>query len=153
MWDSAEILAVDDVPTNLDLIIDTLSPMVHRVAAVNSGERALKRLQTHIPDLILLDVQMPGLDGFETCQRIKHNPATAHIPIIFITARTDADSISKGFELGAVDYISKPFQTAELIARVKNHVQLHQLRSCTKISELSSAGLNENFNPQMFSNM
>ncbi|MEO0987165.1 MAG: response regulator [Cyanobacteria bacterium J06639_14] len=127
MWDSAEILAIDDVPTNLDLIIDILSPFVHRVATVTSGERALKRLETQIPDLILLDIQMPGLDGFETCQKIKLNPQTANIPIIFVTARNDVNSIAEGFEMGAIDYISKPFHAAELIARVKTHLHLKYL--------------------------
>ncbi|MGK7928320.1 MAG: sensor histidine kinase [Spirulina sp.] len=127
MHDKAEILAVDDTPANLRVIADTLSPAGYIVAAVTSGERALKRLHTYIPDLILLDIQMPGMDGFETCRQIKENPYTASIPIIFVTALSDDDSISKGFALGAVDYITKPFREAEILARVKTHLQLRNL--------------------------
>jgi len=122
-----EILAIDDTPANLRVVADTLSPEGYIVAAVTSGERALKRLQTYIPDLILLDIQMPGIDGFETCRRIKNNPNTASIPIIFLTALSDDESITKGFDLGAVDYITKPFREAEMLARVKTHVQLGNL--------------------------
>ncbi len=127
MHDKAEILAVDDTPANLRVIADTLSPAGYIVAAVTSGERALKRLQTYIPDLILLDIQMPGMNGFETCRQIKENPNTASIPIIFVTALSDDESIGKGFALGAVDYITKPFREAEILARVKTHLQLRNL--------------------------
>lgn len=120
----AEILVVDDMPANLKVLSEILSAAQYQVAAVASGKRALKRLQNGLPDLILLDIKMPELDGFETCRQIKHNPDTAHIPIIFITAFTDAESIAKGFSLGAVDYIGKPFQAVELLARVKTHLKL-----------------------------
>lgn len=124
MESSAEIMVVDDTPANLEVISETLSSAGYRVAAAISGERALKRLQTHPPALILLDIQMPVMDGFEVCRQIKANAATVNIPIIFITARSDTQSILRGFEIGAVDYISKPFQEAELLARVKTHLQL-----------------------------
>lgn len=127
MKNSTEIMVVDDTPANLEVISDTLSSAGYRVAAAISGERALKRLQTHPPSLILLDIQMPGMDGFEICRQIKANPATINIPIIFITARSDTDSILKGFEVGAVDYISKPFQEAELLVRVNTHLQLRHV--------------------------
>lgn len=127
MENSTEILVVDDTPANLEVISDTLSSAGYHVAAVISGERALKRLRTHPPDLILLDIQMPVMDGFETCRQIKANPTTIDIPIIFITARTDTKSILQGFEMGAVDYISKPFQEAELLARVNTHLQLRHI--------------------------
>lgn len=127
MENSAEIMVVDDTPANLEVISDTLSSAGYRVAAAISGERALKRLQTHPPSLILLDIQMPGMDGFEACRQIKANPETANIPIIFITARSDTESILEGFEVGAVDYISKPFQEAELLARVNTHLQLRHV--------------------------
>ncbi|MEM9002695.1 MAG: response regulator [Cyanobacteria bacterium P01_F01_bin.86] len=127
MGDGFEILAVDDRPANLEILTDTLSVAGYSVAAVTSGERALKRLQAYMPDLILLDIQMPGIDGFTTCQKIKENPDTASIPIIFITALSDSESIAKGFSLGAVDYISKPFQEPELLARVKTHLNLQSL--------------------------
>ncbi|MBD2552282.1 response regulator [Limnothrix sp. FACHB-708] len=127
MSDSIKILVVDDTPANLEVVTETLSLAGYATSTAISGERALKRLQTYIPDLILLDVQMPGMDGFETCQQLKANPVTAHIPVIFMTALTDIDSKVKGFSLGAVDYITKPFQEAELLARVNTHLQLSSL--------------------------
>ncbi|MEM8640647.1 MAG: response regulator [Cyanobacteria bacterium P01_G01_bin.54] len=126
MSDWAEILVVDDTPSNLEIAIETLSAVGYEVAAVTSGERALKQLNFYHPNLILLDVQMPGIDGFETCRRIKETPLAATIPIIFMTALSDVDSKVKGFDLGAVDYITKPFQEKELLARVKTHLRLRQ---------------------------
>ena len=127
MGDDATVLVVDDTPANLALITETLSSVGYTVLTSLSGDRTLKRLQAYIPDLILLDVRMPGMDGFETCRQIKANPDTQSIPIIFITALSDTESIVKGFSLGAVDYISKPFQEPELLARVKTHLQLQSL--------------------------
>jgi len=124
---NAKIFVVDDTPANLEVVTATLSLAGYATSTAISGERALKRLQTYIPDLILLDVQMPGMDGFETCQQLKANPATAHIPIIFMTALADIDSKIKGFALGAVDYITKPFQEEELLVRVNTHLQLSSL--------------------------
>lgn len=122
-----EILVVDDTLANLDVITETLSSTHYNVSAVTSGKRALKQLQQETPSLILLDIQMPEMDGFETCRCIKANPNTANIPIIFITALSDTESIVKGFALGAVDYITKPFREAELLARVHTHLSLHLL--------------------------
>ena len=121
------ILVVDDTPANLEVVCETLSDAGYEVATAINGDRALKRVQAYPPDLILLDVQMPGIDGFETCKRLKADPKTASIPIIFMTALSDADSKVKGFVLGAVDYITKPFQEQEVLARVKTHLQLRQL--------------------------
>lgn len=118
------ILVVDDTTANLEVLGETLIEAGYQVATAIDGDRALKRVQTHPPDLILLDVQMPGINGFETCQALKSNPATASIPVIFMTALADTDSIVKGFTLGAVDYITKPFQEEELLARVHTHLQL-----------------------------
>ena len=118
------ILIVDDTPTNLDVISEALSDAGYTVAIATSGERALKQLERRSPDLILLDVMMPGIDGFETCVRLKANPKTCDIPVIFMTALSDAESKIKGFEVGAVDYITKPFQEREVLARVKTHLQL-----------------------------
>ncbi len=123
----AKILVVDDTPANLEVICETLGDAGYEVITAIDGDRALKRIQTNPPDLILLDVQMPGIDGFETCQRLKANPATAHIPVIFMTALSDTDSKVKGFDLGAVDYLTKPFQEKEMLARVKTQLQLWQL--------------------------
>jgi signal transduction histidine kinase len=121
------ILIVDDTPTNLDVISEALSDAGFDVAIATSGERALQQVERRLPDLILLDIMMPGIDGFETCQRLKANPATHDVPIIFMTALSDTDSKVRALELGAVDYISKPFQEKEVLARVKTHLQLRRL--------------------------
>ena len=126
MLHDAKVLVVDDTPANLKVVTETLDAEGYEVSTALSGDRCLKRLQNFTPDLILLDVQMPGIDGFETCQQIKANPELSHIPIIFLTALSDATSTVRGFDVGAVDYISKPFQKAELLARVKTHLQLQQ---------------------------
>src|SRR4028119_209791 len=127
MYSPGLILVVDDTPANLEVVCETLSDAGYEVATAIDGDRALKRVQAYPPALILLDVQMPGIDGFETCKRLKADPKTASIPIIFMTALSDADSKVKGFHLGAVDYITKPFQEQEVLARVKTHLQLRQL--------------------------
>ena len=132
MSDSAKILVVDDTPTNLEVIVETLSAAGYTVWAVTNGKRALKQLITNIPDLILLDIQMPGMDGFVTCEKIKANPETAAIPIIFLTAFSETENIVKGFSLGAVDYISKPFQAAELLARIHTHLKIQRLTQSLK---------------------
>ncbi|MEO1593222.1 MAG: response regulator, partial [Cyanobacteria bacterium J06632_22] len=121
------ILIVDDVPANLDVLSETLTTAGYDVAIATSGDRALKRLARITPDLILLDIKMPGMSGFEVCQQIKADALRAAIPIIFITALTDTDSKTRGFELGAVDYVTKPFQAQEVLARIKTHLQLSQL--------------------------
>ncbi|TYQ31890.1 response regulator [Pseudanabaena sp. UWO310] len=121
------ILIVDDTPTNLDVISEALSDVGYDVAIATSGERALHQVERNLPDLILLDVMMPEIDGFETCRRLKSNPKTTNIPIIFMTALSDMSNKIKGFELGAVDYITKPFQEQEVLARVRTHLQLSLL--------------------------
>lgn len=121
------ILIVDDIPTNLDVLSETLSAHGYDVAIAISGERALKQIGRRAPDLILLDIVMPEMDGFEVCQQLKTNPHTRRIPIIFMTALTDIDSKIRGFELGGVDYITKPFQEQEVLARIKTHLQIRQL--------------------------
>ena len=121
------ILIVDDLPTNLDVISEALSNEGYKVSIATSGERALQQVDRKPPDLILLDIMMPGIDGFETCRRLKENPKTSHIPIIFMTALNDADSKVYALELGAVDYVTKPFQEQEVMARIKTHLQLHYL--------------------------
>lgn len=140
MWHDIKILVVDDTPANLEVITEILSSVGYEAATAISGDRALKRLQTYTPDLILLDVQMPGIDGFETCRQIKSHPETAAIPVIFMTALSDTDSKVKGFDLGAVDYITKPFQESELLARVKTHLQLRQWNKTleTRVAERTS---------------
>jgi two-component system NtrC family sensor kinase len=121
------VLVVDDTPTNLQVLFDLLSEQGYRVAIAKNGETALQRLQSYLPDLILLDVMMPGIDGFETCRRLKTEPLSRDIPIIFMTALSDSVDKVKGLNLGAVDYITKPIQHEEVLARIRVHLQLHQL--------------------------
>ncbi|NJL91653.1 MAG: hybrid sensor histidine kinase/response regulator [Coleofasciculaceae cyanobacterium SM2_1_6] len=121
------ILIVDDNPTNLDVISEALKDAGYKVAIATSGERAIQQAERRPPDLILLDVMMPGINGFETCKHLKSNTKTCDIPIIFMTALTDTDHKVKGFDLGAVDYITKPFQEQEVLVRVRNHLQLSLL--------------------------
>ena len=127
MLSDSKILIVDDTPANLEVLNEILMAQGYTVSIAVSGERAIKQLNNYLPDLILLDVQMPGIDGFETCRRIKANPHWTAIPVIFITALNDAENIAKGFSLGAVDYVSKPFQESELLARVRTHLHLQQM--------------------------
>ncbi len=124
---TGRILIVDDTPANLDTISTVLSDAGYEIAVATSGERALQNLERRSPDLILLDVMMPGIDGFETCERIKANSRICNIPIIFMTSLIDINNKIKGFNCGAVDYISKPFQEQEILARVKTHIQLNRL--------------------------
>ncbi|MFZ4557006.1 MAG: sensor histidine kinase [Pseudanabaena sp.] len=120
------ILVVDDTPTNLQVLFDLLSEQGYRVAIAKNGETALQRLETFQPNLILLDVMMPGIDGFETCQRFKANPNIRDIPVIFMTALSDSLDKVKGLRLGAVDYITKPIQHEEVLARIQVHLQLRK---------------------------
>ncbi|UKO96102.1 sensor histidine kinase [Nostoc sp. UHCC 0870] len=141
------VLIVDDTPTNLEVISETLSDAGFDIAIATSGDRALKQIERCRPDLILLDVMMPGIDGFETCRRIKANDSTRHIPIIFMTALSDSDSKVKALELGAVDYIVKPFYDKEVLARVSTHLHLSHLTQnlaaqvAEKVAELEASQL------------
>ena len=117
------ILVVDDQSNNLKVIASVLGSD-YSLSIANSGVNALKILENNMPDLILLDIMMPDMDGFEVCRRIKSNERIRHIPVIFLTAKTDIDDIIKGFRCGAVDYITKPFNATEVDARVQNHLKL-----------------------------
>ncbi|QFS50871.1 response regulator [Nostoc sphaeroides] len=121
------ILIVDDTPTNLEVLSEALTDAGFEVAVATSGESAIEQIEYDPPDLILLDIMMPGIDGFETCYRLKQNPQTKDIPVIFMTALSDTVDKVKGLSLGAVDYITKPFQQAEVLARVQIHVNLRNL--------------------------
>jgi len=121
------ILIVDDNSANLGVLSDALSQEGFEVRVAKSGKMALERVKYALPDLILLDVMMPEMDGFETCRRLQANPETTHIPVIFMTALSDTANKVEGFQLGAVDYITKPFQQEEVLARVKLHLKLHVL--------------------------
>ncbi|MCP4699787.1 MAG: response regulator, partial [Gammaproteobacteria bacterium] len=119
----AKVLMVDDIPENLDVLRKILTPEGYRLSFANSGERALKVAARVMPDLILLDIMMPGIDGFETCRCLKKEKQTADIPVIFITAKTDPEDLVEGFKAGAADYISKPFRHEEIRARARTHLQ------------------------------
>ncbi|MDJ0674496.1 MAG: response regulator [Calothrix sp. MO_167.B42] len=123
------ILVVDDTPTNLQVLFDLLSQQGYRVAIAKNGEVALERLQSYQPQLILLDVMMPGIDGFATCKLLKANPTTSDIPVIFMTALSDSVDKVKGLSLGAVDYITKPIQHEEVLARIHIHLQLRNVKA------------------------
>jgi signal transduction histidine kinase len=122
------ILIVEDAPANLQALTAILRERGYQLSVATNGRQALDVLAKVRPDLILLDVLMPEVDGFETCRRIKATPDWRDIPIIFLTARTDPDDIVRGFELGAVDYVGKPFHAHELLARVGTHLAIDQLR-------------------------
>ncbi|BBD64352.1 response regulator receiver sensor signal transduction histidine kinase [Nostoc commune NIES-4072] len=122
------ILVVDDNPANLQVLSSFLDQSSFEVWAARSGERAIQRLENDdLPDLILLDVMMPGIDGFETCKQLKSNPRVQDIPVIFMTALSETADKIKGLQLGAVDYITKPFQHEEVLVRIENHLKLRNL--------------------------
>ncbi len=121
------ILVVDDTPANLTLMRNILEPQGFKVLLATSGEKALSLLNKIIPDLILLDIMMPGLDGFATIEQLKALPKAEDIPVIFVSAKTEIKDITQGFKLGAVDYITKPIQRLEVLARVQTHLKIRRL--------------------------
>ncbi len=124
---SARIMLVDDSPTNLQVLSEAIEHKGWTMLFAADGETAIEQAEYACPDLILLDVMMPGIDGFETCRRLKSNPITQAVPIIFMTALSETANKVKGLELGAVDFITKPFQGDEVLARVSLHLKLHYL--------------------------
>lgn len=126
--EKATILVVDDIPANLDILFGYLDKFGFEVLIAEDGESALKRVRYIQPDLILLDIMMPNMDGFETCRQLQHDEKTRDIPIIFITALTETEDKVKGFEVGGVDYVTKPFQQEELLARITTHLTLRKLQ-------------------------
>lgn len=124
---SGKILIIDDSIEHIRILISLLADQ-HEVYFAKSGEESLAMLNSVLPDLILLDIVMPGMDGFEVCQRIKENSKWQEIPLIFISAQDAVDDETKGLELGAIDYIAKPFNPAIVQARIKNHLQLRTAR-------------------------
>ncbi|SKB12393.1 Response regulator receiver modulated diguanylate cyclase/phosphodiesterase [Planktothrix sp. PCC 11201] len=121
------ILVVDDIPANLGILANFLNEANFEVLVAEDAESAMQKLEYVIPDLILLDVMMPKMDGFEMYERLKENPLYSQIPVIFITALSETDNIVKGLSLGAVDYITKPFRKEEVLARIKTHLELQIL--------------------------
>ncbi|MEO8005133.1 MAG: hybrid sensor histidine kinase/response regulator [Betaproteobacteria bacterium] len=125
---AATLLIVDDKPQNLRLVSDFLAEQGFELMLTRSGAQALQKIDLAMPDLVLLDVTMPKMDGFEVCRRLKSNARTAALPVIFMTALDDTAHKVEGFRLGAVDYITKPIQREELLARIQHHLQLHTLQ-------------------------
>ncbi|MGD2033770.1 MAG: hybrid sensor histidine kinase/response regulator [Bacteroidales bacterium] len=118
------ILIVDDVAMNIQLAAKFLTNEGYNLYFAQDGKAALKQVENRLFDLILLDIMMPGMDGFEVCKRMKERDGTKEIPVIFLTAKTDDEAIACGFEVGGIDYVTKPFKPVELIARVKTHLRL-----------------------------
>ena len=122
--EKALVLIVDDSPLNLKVLGSTLRGEGFSLAVAKSGLEALGFVSKKLPDLILLDIMMPEMDGYEVCKRLKSGVVSKNVPVIFLTAKTDTDSIVKGFDIGGVDYVTKPFNTAELLARVRTQIRL-----------------------------
>ncbi len=122
------LLIVDDVPNNLKMLFTYLRDRDFKIRIAQDGEDALEQIAYSKPDLVLLDVMMPKLDGFEVCRRLKANPETADIPVIFMTALTDTVDKVQGFEIGAVDYLTKPVQQEEVLARISAHLSLSKMK-------------------------
>jgi putative two-component system response regulator len=123
------ILAVDDTPASLKLLTDLLKADGYEVRAAINGELALNAASQNPPELVLLDIRMPGMDGYEVCRHLKAQPATRDIPVIFVSAATESDEKVQGFTVGAIDYVTKPYQRDELLARVHTHLELNRLRN------------------------
>jgi CheY-like chemotaxis protein len=117
------VVIVEDVSENLRILVELLKTD-YRVIPVKDGETALTKIAPPFPDLVLLDIVMPGLDGYEVCRRLKENSKTRHIPVIFITAISEVMDKAKAFEIGAVDYITKPFNPLTVKARIRTHIEL-----------------------------
>ncbi|NDJ25435.1 response regulator [Nostoc sp. B(2019)] len=135
------ILIVDDIPNNLKVLFDILNNSGFKVSIAKNGESALEKAQETLPNLILLDVMMPGIDGFETCHRLKNNQKTKDIPVIFMTAISETVEKVKGLHLGAVDYITKPIEYEEVLARINVHLELRRMQlKLVQEEKMSSLG-------------
>jgi two-component system sensor kinase FixL len=143
--ENIKILVVDDTRANVNVLSETLGGQGYEIFVALSGEMALKILKKANPDLILLDVMMPGIDGYEVCSEIKADDETKDIPIIFLTAKTDQADIVKGFNLGAIDYVTKPFQHEELLARVDTQVRLRKIQREKEILSRKIAESEKNY--------
>ncbi|MGL1893428.1 MAG: response regulator [Spirochaetaceae bacterium] len=131
MIEQSTILIVDDTPQNIDILFETLGDTYSIMVATN-GFDALESASEQLPDLILLDIMMPGMDGFEVCEKLKSNVKTKDIPVVFLTAMGELKDKTKGFKLGAVDFITKPFEILEVIARVETHLSLKMAKDLLK---------------------
>lgn len=123
----SRVLIVDDTPASLSLLASVLEPQNYEILTASNGRDALQLAARAKPDLVLLDVMMPGHDGFYVCRELKAEPETRDIPVIFITSRRETEFVLNGFRLGAVDYIEKPFQAEEVLTRVATHLKLSRL--------------------------
>lgn len=137
------ILIVDDIGKNIQVLGSILLKEDYAISYATDGQQALEMVETEDYDLILLDIMMPGMDGFEVCQRIKQMPEKKDIPIIYLTARTQKQDIVQGLTAGAVDYITKPFNSTELKARVQTHLALKKARDCISDQNIQLGKKNE----------
>jgi putative nucleotidyltransferase with HDIG domain len=126
--ENGSIVIVDDNPNNLQVLSSILQEAGYKVRPALGGEIALRAVAASPPDLILLDIRMPGMDGYQTCEQLKARPATCDIPVIFISALNETDDKLAAFRAGGVDYVAKPFQAEEVLARVRAHLQLHRMQ-------------------------
>jgi len=138
-----KVLIIEDNLVNINILIDTLSNSGYKILIAENGDIGIKRAIYAIPDIILLDIMMPGIDGYEVCRKLKENSTTMEIPIIFVSALTEVDDKIEGFNAGAVDFITKPFQKEEVLARIETHLTLQsqkkELKNLnTKLNELNS---------------
>ncbi|MFB8798334.1 MAG: hybrid sensor histidine kinase/response regulator [Microcoleus sp.] len=138
----ADILIVDDIPANIQLLSQVLIENGYKVRKLISGERALKAVELQAPDLILLDIKMPGMDGYEVCRKLKASEATCAIPVIFISALDDVFDKVKGFEAGGADYIIKPFEPVEVLARVSAQLKMQRLQQQLRAANVQLAAQN-----------
>ena len=129
------VLIVDDVPENLAVLSDALDEAGHTVLVATDGASALERLMLVMPDLVLLDAVMPGIDGFETCRRMKLMDSARDVPVVFMTGLTETEHVVRGFEVGGIDYVTKPIRPAEVLARIGTHV-----RNARMLAEARHAG-------------
>jgi two-component system sensor histidine kinase/response regulator len=118
------ILIVDDIPKNLQVLSSILNIEGYQISFASDGKQALSVVETTIPDLILLDIMMPEMDGYEVCKQLKENEKTKDIPVIFLTGKAESEDVVSGLKLGAVDYVTKPFNSAELLTRIRTHLEL-----------------------------
>ncbi|MFP5270705.1 hybrid sensor histidine kinase/response regulator [Coleofasciculus sp.] len=142
--ETSRLLIVDDQPHNLGILFDFLTQSGFKIFVALDGESAIKRAEVTKPDLIILDIMMPGIDGFEACKRLKENPSTQDIPIVFMTALSDTVDKVQGFNLGAVDYITKPIHQEEVLIRIQTHLRLHNLQNQLQKKTEELAHLNQN---------
>ncbi|MFA9561996.1 MAG: response regulator, partial [Nitrospirota bacterium] len=126
------VLIVDDTKANIDILVEALRDD-YKISIATDGERALRSVEKSSPDIILLDIMMPDIDGYEVCRRLKASPTTQEIPVIFLSALNEVKDKTTGFDVGAADYVTKPFEMAEVKARVRAHLQLKMLRDQERI--------------------